>query len=126
MNANQLRVIVAVLFFVVIFPSGYWLSHFGKPYSTIVLTIHKLIALAAVVLLVVTMIQSNRVAALSAGEVIAGVVTILLFLSLIVTGGLLSIDKQMPAVVSKLHQISPYLALLCTAATLYYLMNRRG
>jgi hypothetical protein len=124
MDANPLRILGAGLFFVIIFVSGYWLSRSGKPYSVIVLTIHKLISLAAVVFLVVTMIQSHRVAALRVIELVASVVTDLFFLSLIATGGLLSSDRQMPAVVSKLHQITPYLTVLSTAVTLYLLQGR--
>ncbi|MBN1814612.1 MAG: hypothetical protein JXA14_22420 [Anaerolineae bacterium] len=116
--------IVAGLVFVVIFASGYWLSRAGKPYNAIVLTVHKLISLAAVVLLVIIMIQSNRVAALSAIELVAGVVTGLFLLSLIATGGLLSIDKQMPAVVLRLHRIAPYLTVVAAAVTLYLLQSR--
>jgi len=125
MNADQLRIVGAGLVFVVIFVSGYWLSRAGKPYSVIVLTVHKLISLAAVVFLIITMVQSNRVAALSAVELIAGVLTGLFFLGLIATGGLLSSDKQMPAVVLKLHRIAPYLTVLAAAATLYLLQSRR-
>jgi hypothetical protein len=121
MNPTQLRVLVAGLSYLFIFLSGFWLSKSGKPYNVIVLTIHKLISLAAVVALVIVMIQSNQVAALSAIELIAGVVTGLFFLGLMVTGGLLSTDKPMPAVVLRLHQIAPYLTVLSTAATLYLL-----
>ncbi|MBN1978005.1 MAG: hypothetical protein JW918_11455 [Anaerolineae bacterium] len=117
-------IIVAGLVFVVIFASGYWLSRAGKPYSVIVLTAHKLISLAAVVLLVIVMIRSNRVAALSAVELIAGVVTGLFLLALMATGGLLSVDRQMPAIVLKLHQIAPYLTLVAAAVTLYLLQSR--
>lgn len=89
----------------------------------VVLTIHKLIAVAAFVLLVVIMVRSNRATALSAIELTAGVVAGLLFLSLIITGGLLSSDNPMPAVVLKLHQIAPYLTVLFTGVTLYLLQS---
>jgi hypothetical protein len=124
MDADQLRIVGAGLVFVVIFVSGYWLSRAGKPYNVIALTVHKLISLAAVVLLVIVMIQSGRIAALGAIEIVAGVVTGLFFLGLIATGGLLSSDKQMPAVVLRLHQIAPYLAVFSAAATLYLLQSR--
>ena len=116
--------IVAGLIFVVIFASGYWLSRAGKPYNVIVLTVHKLISLAAVVFLVIFMIQSNRVAALSAMELVAGVATGLFLLGLMVTGGLLSVDKQMPPVVLRLHQIAPYLTVAAAVVTLYLLQGR--
>ncbi len=124
MDANQLRIVGAGSFFVVIFASGYWLSRAGKPYSVIVLTIHKLISLAAVVFLVIAMVQSNRVAALGTIELVAGAVAGLFFLSLIATGGLLSSDKQMPEVVLRLHRIAPYLTVLATAVTLYLLQSK--
>ena len=41
-----------------------------------------------------------------------------------VTGGLLSMDKTMPAVIRRLHQVTPYLTVLSTAATLYLLSRR--
>ena len=122
---DVISIIVAGLVFVVIFASGYWLSCTGKPYSVIILTVHKLISLAAVVLLIIVMVQSNQVAALSAMELIAGVVTGLFLLGLMVTGGLLSIDKQMPAIVRKLHQIAPYLTVAAAAVTLYLLQSAR-
>ena len=109
------------LFFVSIFLSGYWLSRSEKPYNVVVLTIHKLIAVAAFVLLAVIMIQSNRQATLSTIELVAGVIAGMFFLSLIVTGGLLSSDGQMPAVVSMLHKIAPYLTLIFSAIALYFL-----
>jgi hypothetical protein len=122
---NAISIVGAGLVFVVIFVSGYWLSRSGKPYNVIVLTVHKLISLAAVVFLVIVMIQSNREAALSAIELVASVVTGLFFLALMATGGLLSSDKEMPAVVLRLHQIAPYLTVLSAAVTLYLLQSRR-
>ena len=122
MSTIQLRVVGAGLFFLFIFISGFWLSRSGKPYNGIILTIHKLISLVAVVLLVMTIYQVNQAATPGAIEFIASVVAGLLFLGTIITGGLLSTDKSMPAAIQKLHQITPYLTLLSTAATLYPLL----
>ena len=125
MNANQLRIIGSGLFYLLIFLSGFWLTRSGKPYNVIVLTIHKLISLAAVVFLVITIYQANQVAKLSAIELVAGVVTGLFFLGTIVTGGLLSVDRPMPAIVLWLHRITPFLTVLSTAVTLYLLLGRK-
>ena len=124
MDTNQLRFIGTGLFFLFIFLSGYWLRHSGKPYNVIVLTIHKLISVAGLVLLVIIMIRSNQGDALSTIELIVGVFAGLSFLSLIVTGGLLSSKKEMPAIVSKLHKIAPYLTVFFTVATLFLLRGR--
>ena len=45
------------------------------------------------------------------------------FLVTIATGGLLSTDRSMPGVVAILHQITPYLTLVCTALTLQFLLG---
>jgi hypothetical protein len=121
MGTDLSQFVGAGLFFVAIFLSGYWLSRSGKPYNVLVLTIHKLIAVAAFVLLAVIMIHSNRRANLSTIELVAGVITGLFFLNLIVTGGLLSSEGQTPAVVSRVHRIAPYLTLISSAVSLYLL-----
>jgi hypothetical protein len=45
------------------------------------------------------------------------------FLSLVVTGGLLSSELQTPAVVSRVHQVAPYLTILSTIATLFLVQS---
>ena len=121
MGATQSNVVGAGLFFLSIFLSGYWLSHSGKPLNVILLTIHKLISLAAVVFLGITIHQVNQAAKPGAIELIAGVVTGLFFLSAIISGGLLSTDKPMPAAILTIHRITPFLTVLSTAVTLYLL-----
>ena len=91
----------------------------------IILTIHKLISLAAVVFLIITMYQINQVAELSATESIADVVTGLLFLGTMISGGLLSTDKPMPAAILTMHRLTPLLTVFSTAVTLYLLLGRK-
>jgi len=124
MGATQSSVVGAGLFFLFIILSGIWLSRSGKPLNGIILTIHKLISLAAVVFLAITIYQMNQAAGLSAIGFIAGVVTGLFFLGAIITGGLLSTGKPMPAAILTMHQIAPFLTVLSTAATLYLLLSR--
>ena len=122
MGTTQLRVVGVGLFYLFIFLSGVWLSHSGKPLNGIILTIHKLISLAAVVFLVITIYQINQAAQLSAIGSIAGVVTGLFFLGAIITGGLLSTGRPLPAAILTMHQITPFLTALSTAVTLYLLL----
>ncbi len=124
MSSIQLQAAGAGVFLVIIFLSGYWLSRSGKPYSGVRLNIHKLIALAAVVLFVIMLIGMNRVAALSPAELLTSVITGLLVIGLFLTGALLTIAKPMPAVVLRLHHVMPYLALLATAAAFFLLYSR--
>jgi hypothetical protein len=122
-SVDQVGTVGSGLFFVFIFGSGFVLGRSGKPFIGILLTAHKLIALAAAVLVLVTLYRVHHVAALEAAEWIAGAISGLFFLSTGITGGLLSVDKPMPAIVSRVHQIAPFLALISTAATLYLLFG---
>jgi hypothetical protein len=95
----------------------------GKPYSTFPFTIHKLAGLVAGVLLAVIVYQTHKVAPLGAAQIAAIAVTVLCFAGTVVAGGLLSIDKEMPAIVQRLHQVIPVLTVASTAGTLYLLLR---
>ncbi len=120
------RIALAALFFVFIFLSGFWLSRSGKPYGSFTLNIHKLIALAAVVFLFVTIRKLGQVTKLNSTELTISVVTGLLFLGATISGGLVSIDKPLPAVVPVLHRLLPWLVVLATGLTLYLVFRLRG
>jgi hypothetical protein len=122
---TTLRTVGIGVAFVLTFVFGYWVSHLGKPYNAILFNIHKLIALVVVVLLTVTLVRTGREARLGATEIIASVVAGLFLIGLFATGALLSIDKPMPPIVLRLHHVTPYLAVLSTAVTLYLLLSRK-
>jgi uncharacterized iron-regulated membrane protein len=105
------------------FLSGIWVSRAGKPLNGVLLTIHKLVGLAAGVFLVAMVYQLHQGSALGGKEMIAVIVCSLLFLGAVVAGGVLSLDKPVPGVVLRLHQIGSVLAVLCTATTLYFLLS---
>lgn len=90
-----------------------------------IFNIHKLIVVVAVVFLVITMRQINQVARLSAMELTAGVVTGVFFLGAIISGGVLSIGKSIPAAILTMHQITAFLTALSTATTLYFLLTHK-
>ena len=125
MNASQLRIVIVGVLYLSIFGSGFWLTRSGRPYSTVVVTIHKLISVGAFVYLAVSLYRLNQAAPLSAGMVAAGVITGLFFIGTVATGAMLTAEKPMPAVVLWLHRITPFLTLLCTATTLYLVMGSR-
>ncbi len=110
--------------------SGVWLSHSGKPFNGMIFTIHKLIALATVIIIGVNVyhlyqaMDANTLVALS---VIA--VSGLLFLALFISGallslipaGLLSLEKPAAEAILKIHQVAPLLALVSSMGTIYLL-----
>jgi hypothetical protein len=121
--STTLRVTAIGVGFLFTFVFGYWVSNLGKPYNGILFNIHKLIALAVVVLFFINLFRMNRVAKLGPTGTIGGVVTGLFFVALFATGALLSIDKPMPTIVLRLHEVAPYLSVLSTAVTLYLLLS---
>ena len=122
MTTIQSKALAAGLFFLFIFLSGFWLSQSGKPLNSLIFTIHKLIAVAAVVFLATTLHRSNQVAPLSTVALIASAVTGVCFLGTIVTGGMLSIDKEMPEAVLTMHQVTPFLTVLSTTWLLWQIL----
>jgi hypothetical protein len=127
MNTVQIKALSAGLFLLFIFLFGFWLSRSGKPYPVLAFTIHKLIAVAAVIYLGATLYRIHQAAPLSSLQLILTALTALLYVATIVSGGLLSIDKPMPEIVLRLHQVTPYLTVVATAVMLYVvLVGREG
>jgi hypothetical protein len=116
------KLISAGLFFLFIFLSGFWLSRTGKPYSTLIFTIHKLVGLAMGIFLIVTVYRVHQAESLSALQISMIVIAVLLFIATVAAGGLLSIDKPVPLVVSFMHKLLPYLTVLSTGGSLCLLL----
>ena len=124
MSISQIPIVGSGFLFLFTFISGFWLSRSGKPFNGIVLTVHKLISLAAAVLLGIVIYRISQVAPLRPIELAAGVITGSFFLDAVVSGGLLSIGKPMPGVILTMHRITPYLTVVSAAVTLYLLLGR--
>ncbi len=116
------RLIVSGALFLLTLLSGVWLSHSGKPYSTLIFTIHKLIALGTVIFIGISAFNLYKALGAQAFvELSVIVVTGLLFLALFVTGALLSIFDAPPGIVLKVHQVVPLLSLATSFLALYLL-----
>jgi predicted neutral ceramidase superfamily lipid hydrolase len=104
MGITQMKILVMAAGFVLIFLTGYWLHRSGQPFNAGVLALHKLLSLALIVYLVLAVLKINKIAPLSQSELIACIVTGLLFLGAVAAGGVLSAVKTMPAVVQTSHK----------------------
>ena len=127
--------LITGLFFVFIFLFGFWVSRAGKPYNTLLFTIHKLVGLATGIYLIVSIYHAHQAASFSPLEIMVISLTVLIFICLVAAGGLLSIaaegglKKASPStltVIEQIHKIFPYLAVLATAATLYLLLFQQA
>ncbi|MFC1619097.1 hypothetical protein ACFL45_04045 [Candidatus Neomarinimicrobiota bacterium] len=124
MSTTLLRVTGAGLFFLFIFLSGFWLSRIGKPYHTLIFNVHKFLVLAAVVFLVIILTRMNQGAKPNVAEFAVIVATALLFIAAIISGGLASLPRSMPAVLTTLHHLLPYATVLATAVIFYLMLHR--
>ncbi len=124
--AMQVKLVGAALLLFLSFILGYWLNNLGKPYQIALLTSHKLISLAAFVLLCIGVYrlgQNNEINTLVYGfAIISG----LLFVITIISGGLLSTSLVLLGLVKSSHHISPFLAVLFSGVTLYLMVSGRS
>jgi hypothetical protein len=124
MSASQIKLLITALLIALIFVSGYWLSRMGKPYSGLLLTVHKLIALGAGIYLGITVHKINQTDPLSLAQWTALAAMVLFFLVTVVTGGLASVEKTFPAIVARTHHIGPYLTILSSIIFFYLAYSR--
>ena len=127
MDTITTRLIMAGALFVLTLLSGFWLSHSGKPYNSGIFSIHKLIALATIIIIGVSVYNLYKGLDLQAFlNVIVIALTGLIFLALIVTGALLSLNIPLSGMALKIHQIAPLLGLVSSAVTVYLLAQGKA
>ena len=110
--------------FLLTLASGVWLSRSGKPLNTAIFTVHKLIALAAVI---ATALQTYN--ALKSAEPQAFLIALLILAGLCVvalfaTGALMSMNKPGDGILRTVHNIAPFVAVIAMALTVYLLTGR--
>jgi hypothetical protein len=106
--------------------SGVWLTNAKKPTRVVTLTIHKLIALGTVIFATVTICPLRAGADIRMIELSAIIVTGSLFLSLFVSGALLSNGKPARVAILTAHKVAPLLAVISMAVTMYLLVSGKS
>ena len=119
MEPTQLSIIGAGVPSLFIFLSGFWLTRAKKPYPMVLMNAHKLIGLAAGILMGITVYQIYQATPLGSAEAISVVITGLLFVTTVIAGGLLTIERVMPPLLSSVHRLFPYLTVLAATYSLY-------
>lgn len=120
------RVVITGVLLLFTLVSGIWLSNSGKPINGAVFNVHKLIALAMVVFMGVTVHHLTRGTDLRATALTAIVATGLLLVSLFVSGALLRTGKLAYPTLLGTHQVMAMLVSVCAAVTTYLLAGRRS
>jgi hypothetical protein len=120
------RILIIGFLYIAKFIFGFWLFRTGKPYNSFILTIHKLVSLATLGYIIVIANGVHLDAGLTTVEIITVVLTIVLFLIAISTGGVLSMDKPASTLISAIHKVVPFLSIVSTISSLYLLVWSRS
>lgn len=100
---------------------GFWLSRAGKPYNGVLFNLHKLIALAAVVITAIQVYGSLKAAQLQLLPIVLLALAGLAVVALFVTGALMSADKFVYGVLRLIHNVAPFVAVISVALAIYLL-----
>jgi hypothetical protein len=125
MSTTASRIVVCGLLFLFTLISGVWLSHSGRPLNTAIFTIHKLVALATVIVIGINIYKLSRTVDVQTVVLAAIAVTGVLFLAMFVSGALLSFEKSMPQAVLRVHQVVPLLAVVTSSTAIYLLISNK-
>jgi hypothetical protein len=125
MDTVTSKLIVSGMLFLSTVLSGFAVSHAGRPINGALFTVHKLIAVAAVIVTVMAIRQLDRTKAAGLSlEIGAIAISAVLFLALVVTGALLSRDIQLPAAILTIHQVAPALLFIFSSITIILFANK--
>ena len=102
---------------------GFWLSRSGRPYDGLLFNIHKLIALAAVVVTVVPLVRMLKSTDLPALTIALLALAALCATGLFVSGALMSAGKLDHALLHTLHRVA-LAALVIALPSAVFLLGR--
>ncbi|MBI9043516.1 MAG: hypothetical protein JEZ06_03470 [Anaerolineaceae bacterium] len=118
----NIQYIAAGILFIIIFLTGKWLSKITRPYNPLILTVHKLISLASGVFLFIVALGIFRMSQIGGLDTITLFIlafSILIALILMITGGLLTTNIELPEIITNIHKYFPILAVILTGLMFY-------
>jgi len=110
--------------FLLTLASGFWLSRSGKPLKTGIFTLHKLIALVAVVVTALQIYNALKILDVAPIMIALIVVIGLCVVALFATGALMSADRPGYRSLLTIHNLAPLLAVIAGVAVIYLLSGR--
>lgn len=117
------RLLNPTLGFLVTVAFGFWLSRLGKPYNGLLFNVHKLIALATVIMAGLAVYQTLKVLDVAVLIFLLLVLAALSVVALFATGALMSAGKGEYSVMKLAHNISPFILVIAMGTTVYLLRS---
>lgn len=117
------RLLNPTLGFLITVAFGFWLSRLGKPYHGLLFNVHKLIALATVILAGLAVYQVLKGMDVATLIVLLLVLAALSVIALFASGALMSAGKGEYSMLKLVHNISPFTLVLAMGTTIYLLRS---
>lgn len=124
MSASILKIGISGFAFVIIFFTGLRIHAAGKPFPTGAFALHKLIALACVVFLIVIINKVHQATPLQNSQLAVVALAAVCVLVTLISGGLVSVPQPMPVLVQRIHLIAPLLSVITVGAALALVIAR--
>ena len=115
---------VPAIVFLLTVACGFWLSRRGKPYNGALFNVHKLAALAAVVLLAVQMANALKGVEGAAAPIALVALATVCAIALFATGALMSLGKLSHRLMVTIHRVAPPVMMAALGAAVYLLGAR--
>ena len=125
MRTIEVRIIINAILVLITIISGIWLSRLGRPLNTPLFTVHKIIAILAIVLTVIIIYQLQKNIDLTNTVLVLIIVSAVFFILAFVTGALLSFDKFAVGIIRMIHKVTPLFVIVFTGLTIYFLVRGR-
>ncbi|MCK5816404.1 MAG: hypothetical protein KAH15_00235 [Candidatus Marinimicrobia bacterium] len=117
-----LKIIGVAFFYVITIGTGIIMHKLERHFNPLLSAVHKLIALAVVVFTILLVRNAFITSIPDTLTIILFVISILLLISLFITGALLSGEKEMPKIMI-LHDIATYLTPITAGVTFFFLFK---
>ena len=124
MNPTIFKTIVSGLLFVILIFSGFKLKKTGHPYNFIVVSIHKLSSLVLIVMFVLLFVIYQKEIRMSQLEFGNFILSALLFILALISGGLLSARKTTSKIILYTHKITSAFVVISSALFFYLILNK--
>lgn len=118
------KFVLPIILFILTVAAGFWVSKTGKPYNTAIFTLHKLLALAAVVLAAIAIVGLMKAASAPTLIIALLVLAALSVLALFGTGALMSIQKTVGSVWLLIHRAAPFVLVGSSFSAIWLLLSK--
>lgn len=117
------KFVLPIILFILTVAAGFWVSKTGKPYNTGTFTLHKLLALAAVVFAAISFMGLLKTTHAQPLVIVLVVLAGLSILALFGTGALMSIQKTVSSLWLFIHRASTFLLAGSTISAILLLIK---